>query len=351
MKKILILLFVLISFGVSAQKYVTDGQGNYIYMNGSAVKSPGVPVYTDTSDTGEGQVLWFNDLESLSLTDNMVEAHVDTIFGYTTQSHGFSRGAGYCEIKDDGDGNQYMRFRMTEGVGGGSNNVNIEKPLREELGGAANTNHRIEMWCGANMRFDPTMEDSITDSGKMPTGFRGGANESLWVDPYVDGFSARKTYSVSGSHRMQLYYAQQTTTSGQSSDGWSYQYPDDYHDAYIGDNGWHSFWMRHVMDPNPPDSTDSFFEFYVDGQLGGYWPNTKTRSADSIWIDWFTCGWFPGNDEEPTDTWYVDVDDIGVIIFTDGDSTLTGTERSPDYNTVTFPGYPNRTDTTNWGKY
>ena len=59
----------------------------------------------------------------------------------------------------------------------------------------------------------------------------------------------------------------------------------------------------------------------------------------------------PGNDEEPTDTWYVDVDDIGVIIFTDGDSTLTGTERSPDYNTVTFPGYPNRTDTTNWGKY
>jgi hypothetical protein len=340
MKAILTLLFI--PFALSAQKYVTDGEGNRVFINGDAVKSVGVPVYPGPAPgtTGEGQVVWFNDIELLTPTNNMVSAHVDTIFGTTSLSNGFSRGANVCEIIEE-DGNNFMRFRMTQGVGGGANNVQIIKSITGVLG------TYDELWCVAHLRFDSNMADTL--SGKMPLGFRGG-DEDWWGDlPYIEGFNFRKSYNKSQNHRGQLYYADMTTSSGNSSNGWKYTWPTG-SDAYIEDE-WYHFAIRHVMDPNPPDSADSFFEYYIDGNLAGRWDNTKTRTADSIHIDEFLCAWFPNNSYEPPIATIVDVDNIGLIIFTDGDSTLTGAERSPDFNVVRFPGHPMGTDTTGWGTF
>ena len=288
--------------------------------------------------TGEGQVIWYNDLESLSLTSNITYAHIDTIFGVVSEAYGFNDGDN--EIIEE-DGNQFMRWYMTPGVGGGANNPMVIKEITEVYG------EYEEMWCVGYLRFDPNMVDTM--SGKMPLGFRGG-DESLWGDlPYIDGFNFRKSYNPAQSHRGQLYYAQMSTSSGESTDGWQYAWPTGL-DAYIEDE-WIHFAIRHVMDPDPPDSTDSFFEYYIEGNLAGRWDHTKTRTADTIHIDKFLCAWFPNNLYEPTIATYVDLDDLGLIIFTNGDSTLTGAERSPDYNAVRFPGVPMGTDTTGWGTF
>lgn len=346
MRESITIILLFIGLSINAQYFVTDGAGNRVFINGNAVKSPGVPVYSVTpSTTGEGQILWYNDLESLSLTNNMVPAHIDTIYGYTDQINGFSRGAGFCEIREE-SGNQYMRWRMTQGVGGGGSGTQVKKPLRLAWGGQENTDQKLGMWWFVSLRFDPAMSDTV--SGKMSAGFRSGIEDNWNVTPHIEGFSARKTYNKVRSHRMQLQWEDKPTSSGASSDGWKYTFPTGT-DAIIN-NDWHQFAVRCEINLIGGEAT-GLFEFYIDENLAGVWYDLLLRNGDTVWIDESTWGWFPGNLYEPPQNTYMDLDNLGLCLFTEGDSTLTGTERAPDFHILDLPGWPLDEDTTGWGQY
>lgn len=316
-------------------------------LSGQIDRFPFYTLPTEVSTTGEGVLLFYQEWEDHGVDANLTDADIQSILGP-------------CTTYNFGDGDQQVVFidgvyawrNRWDLLAGGAGGAQIEKILATKYGGPAELSGKIELWEGCMMK----VEDGFTESssGKLYNGFRYGADIVVYdgSDPYNpplrDGGQTRATYNVPMTRRAQTYWPGMQTYYGESMDAWVDDYPGGATE-FMNVSGWNHIAMRYVFDPNPPDSADTFFEVFVNGHYAGIKENFGARLSDTIKQDWVLWGGFPG--DAPGSQWDMWTTQHAIWEYTEGDSTYTRTERTPDNHVYDFPGMTLNYDTTAWGQY
>ena len=361
---ITIAAILIIAISLSAQFRLVDGSGNTIVKDGKTLTSSGpVQYYSPPSAAGLGKILWWQDFNSLSTDTNVDNTEAASIMGTYTAQYGF--GDGGDDILDNGangPGDHYFQGHMVPGPGGGISGYQFIKSLRSDEGeplvGSILLNDLKEVWQVTNVRYESGFSPPGGLDGKAPGGLRGSYAFMDYVanlppntkEDFEDGFLVRKYFHplTPSYHFYLMYWKDMTTDYGNSQSVWSSDYPGSTGIPF--DGNWHQSAIRLVLSDNPPDSTDAFVEGYLDELLVSRSDTIRFAMDDSVMIDWALWAWLANNGATVTYPWHCDIDNLGLRVFTDGDSTLTGAERSPG-GIYDLPGWPPEEDTASWPTY
>ena len=322
MKTIIILLFI--SCTLQAQwdgKYEGDvvrSGGKRIVVHESNIPQPsGQPLSTP----GEGVTLFYQDFDDMSVNAGVDSDSIDLLFG-PNLNYGFGDNEG--AIVDAGGGDHFLRLYMTQGESGSNSGVQIQINTEADWGAPDSLDGHSIMGMGWNVKTESGFDEQV--GGKAPGGFIVGD----WIRGYESGVDPwpvpemgsiiRKTYNTDELDRTQIYYYGMTTQSGNVFN-WPTTYPS------TGNSSLSSSWRNHTyilhLPQTPPDSVDGYLEGYVDGVLKFRYDTFSLTMNDTIDIDWALIGWFPGSNNADQN-WYVDVDNVHLFYYTEGDSTWTG---------------------------
>jgi len=357
----------------SAGKLSSGYVGLAAYGSSTSTRCDSWSAWTFTSPaqppgtTGQGTLLFYQDFESMALTEAVTSTHVDTIMGIGEPSFSFHMTDNPVKILNETTAGNYMRGWMDATTTGASGGYEMFKTLRgtdsphydpESTGWTVPTkyNDKTELWFGWAVRYETGFEEAL--DGK--TGFKSYGSEAMWDydgsqgwENFVDGYAINTTYD--GNYPSTTYHANMVYRKEMHYDYgyktlWENGWPNG---SYIAvDDDWHHIGLRIVLDPNPPDSINGFLEYFYDEVLVNRQDTLFLRTDDSIQIDWACWRWYPSSSTSAPDVdWYSDIDNLSIFEFSSGDSTYTGTERTPIGGTVDFPGWPMDEDTTGWGDF
>jgi len=357
-KLLYIIVLLIVSIGLQAQRVTTGGQ-KVGGAGGVKIAPSDIPVNTTgwTSVTsGSGNLLWFTDFDSDATDSNVSSSDALTIFGAAEAPGGstaiYDFGTNDNQIIDEGGGDHYFRMYLDFPCGGGpSCGSSLMKSMDVDYGGPTNLSDLKEIWLSADMRHESGFNQVL--SGKSPLGFRTGV--WTWTDagnpPALDmGNNIRHGWTTGEHHKEQIYYYGQQLSFGETF-VWSNTYPTGSNLSF--NSTWHNYAIHATLDPNAPDSVDAYIEYYYDGVLTTRYDTLSLSMHDSLRFDWMMIGFFPSNGDPTVSDWYVDLDNIALFTFEEGDSTWTGIDWKtyPDSALeVVMPGALDA-DTTNWGDF
>jgi len=362
-KYIILLLFVSVTV-LAQESHLVDASNRIITFSGGPILATPKPDYTHpSSSTGEGTILYSQDFNDESVNASVSESEMRTIMVEPVILYNF-----------DNDGDQQifeyavddMAFSTELDIGGtgGSSGAQVELNMRSDGTASVILNNLTELWMSYNVWFPEGFDNSIEGGdGKMPGGFRGSYEFGLYEpDPgegggwetYTDGFLWRKYFDDSNPinhHKHLIYKPGMTSDYGDKSGVYHSDYPVNAASSTKLSTTPQNVAIRLWMNTNA-STYNGGYEVYIN-EIAHYAEyGLKFRDSDTVFIDWALWSFFAGS-TPVLDNYLCVIDDLNLFTFSDGDSTLTGSDTidaSRNWR-IDVPGWPKGEDITDWGKF